>query len=95
MTDKVHKQLIIDEFDEEVPDFEDGGLSSSSLSNRNYLKDRRVTTVEEQQTWEDMEDDEYPNYQNFPQNLVDSSANSSPNQKIVLGSHRETRIELT
>lgn len=27
------------------------------LYNKTYIKERRVTTVEEQQTWEDLEDD--------------------------------------
>jgi hypothetical protein len=43
-------------------------MKSSRTSN--YLKDRRVTTVEEQQTWEDMEDEEYD--LNNHSNLVSS-----------------------
>ena len=53
----VEKTYIIDDIDEEV-----AILQKSEQSEKNYQ--RRVTTVEEQQTWEDMED-EYDNEKNI------------------------------
>ena len=37
------------------------------LYNKTYIKERRVTTVEEQQTWEDLEDD----YDQNEKNIID------------------------
>lgn len=59
----VEKTYIVDDFTENLVPSNESSPEQNEYSkkdtfdSKHYLKDRRVTTVEEQQTWEDLEDD--------------------------------------
>ena len=78
----MEKNYIIDDIDEEV-----AILRSSEASEKHY--NRRVTTVEEQQTWEDMEDD-YDNEKHILEQYERMKNSSSGGEDPSLQSFRHS-----
>lgn len=84
------KTYIVEDIEEEMAMLNE--CNGLNLANKSYIRgERRVTTVEEQQTWEDMEDD-YENEQNIIDQFNHLKSQASPDDTgdALLRSFRDT-----